>query len=112
MGVTSTGVKIMLATISEATLTATIMLAATEIKGNNKRQRHFQIEDKLDGEIENIRELMMNVSQKQQIAASKQKDFRKGKTRRDCESIAGGNLQNTIWRLGEVQLKDDAANGK
>ena len=41
------------------------MLAATEIEGSNKRQRDFQIEYKLDREIENIRELMMKVSQKQ-----------------------------------------------
>ena len=64
MGVTSTGVKIMLATISEATLTTTTMLTTTKIEGNNKRQINFQLEDKLEMEIESIKMLMMKVSQK------------------------------------------------
>ena len=32
-----------------------IMLATTEAEGSNKRQRDFQIEDKLEREIENIK---------------------------------------------------------
>ena len=55
---------------------------------------------------------MMKVSQKQQKVARKQRNLRKGKTRRDCESIAGGKMQNKIWKPGGVQLKDNAAAGQ
>ena len=44
-------------------------------------------------EIDSIRRLMMKVSQKQQIAARKQRKFGNGRTRTESESIAGGKLQ-------------------
>ena len=30
----------------------------------------------------------------------------------DCESIAGGRLQNKVWKPGEGQLMNDAADGQ
>ena len=87
-------------------------LAETEIGSSSSGQRNFQMEDNLDKEIENIRRLMVKVSQKQQTTAREQRNFNKGKTRRDCECIAGGELQNKVWKLGEVQLKDGAAVGQ
>jgi len=47
---------------------------------------------KLDIEIESIRRLMMKVSQRQQTTARKQKNFSKGKTKAEYESIARGRL--------------------
>ena len=54
---------------------------------------------------------MMKVPQKQQIAARKQKKIGNGKTRTECESIAGGKLQNKIWKHRGVQLKNNVTNG-
>ena len=90
----------------------TTVLGATEIEGSGSGQSNFQIEDNLEGEIESIRRLMMKVSQKKKTATRKQRNISKGKTRRDCESIARGKLQNKIWKPGEVQLKNNAAVGQ
>ena len=50
----------------------------------------------------------MKMPQKQQTAARKQRNFSKRKTRAECESIAGGKLQNKVWKPGSVQLKNNA----
>ena len=41
----------------------------------------------------------------------KWRKFGKGKTRAECESIAGGKLQNKICKHRRVQLKNNATNG-
>ena len=91
---------------------AKLLEVAIEVGDNSSGQSKFQTEDKLDMEIENIRGLMMKVSQKQQTTARKKKNFSKGRKRRDCESTAGGKLQKKIWRPGEVQLESNAAVGQ
>ena len=88
------------------------ILVATEIGSSSRGKDDFQLEDKLDMEIEYIRRLMVRMSLKQQTATRKQKDLCTGRTKVDSESIVGGDLQNKVWKPGEDQLKDDEADGK
>ena len=46
-----------------------------------------------------------------QIAARNKKMFGNGKTKTKCESIAGGKLQNKIWKHRRAQLNNNATNG-
>ena len=96
-GMTSVGIENMLVI---AVTTRATMLVAIELGSSSSRQRIFQLEDRLDKEVEDNREPMARVTQE---------SFNKRKTKADCESIAGGRLQNKIWRPGEMQLKDDVA---
>ena len=43
----------------------------------------------------------MKVSQKQQKAVRKKNNFSKGRTKAEYESIAGGRMQNKIWKPRE-----------
>ena len=54
---------------------------------------------------------MMTVSQKK-TATIKKINYSKEKTRTDCESISSRNMQNKIWKLGKVQMKNNATYGQ
>ena len=68
-------------------------------------------ENLLDREIELVRRIMMEVSQKKP-ATVKQRRSSKRKTTEDYESIASGTMQHKVWRLGEEQQTKAATNGK
>jgi hypothetical protein len=60
--------------------------------------------DKLDIEIEAMREILMKVPQKRQIKVSrKQGSNLKKVTKEDCNNKANGALQHKIWKSGEFQ---------
>ena len=53
----------------------------------------------------------MKVSQKK-TSARKKSNNNKEKTRKECESIAIGKMQNKIWKPGEVQQNNDTTYGQ
>ena len=63
-------------------------------------------------EIENIRILMVKVPPKQQTTTKMQRNFNKGRTKEECDSIAGSKLQTRISKPREMKMKDDAAAGQ
>ena len=73
--------------------------------------RSQQLEDLLDKEIEMMRRMMMKEFRKRP-AAVKQKRSSKRKTAEDCKSTASGAKQHKVWRPGEDQQTEAAANGK
>ena len=65
-------------------------------------QSEYQLENKLDMEIQRIRRLMVKVSQKK-TPTRKQSNNNKRKTIAECESIASGEMQHKVWRPTEQQ---------
>ena len=123
-GVTSAGVKpeatkvalttatSMLATRRAVTVKATTTAETTEFGSSNSKQINFQIEERLDIEIESIRRLMMKVSQRQETTTRKQKNLSKRKTTKYCESTTSGTMQHKVWRPGEEQQIEAVTSGK
>ena len=52
---------------------------------------------------------MVKVSEKKTAARKKKSSNNKKKTVTDCESIASGKMQHKIWKPGEVQHNNIAA---
>ena len=74
----------MLSKIGKMTVETTLVAAELTETGDSS--------SRLDIEIESIRRLMMKVSQKQQTTTRKRRNFSKGKTKAEYESIAGGRM--------------------
>ena len=64
--------------------------------------RNQQSKDLLDREIEQIRRIMMKLSQRK-ISARKKSSNNKRMTMKNCKSVASGARQHKIWRPGEKQ---------
>ena len=52
----------------------------------------------------------MKVSQKKTTIGKQRSNSSKRKTVAEWESIESGKMQNNIWKLGKVQLKNDEEN--
>ena len=52
----------------------------------------------------------MKVSQKRTTAGKQRSSSSKKKIVAECESIESGKIQNKVWKLGKVQLKNDEDN--
>ena len=51
----------------------------------------------------------MKVSQKKAVTRNQRSSSSKRKKVTDCESLASGKMHHKIWKLGEVQKKNIAA---
>ena len=77
----------------------------------NKKMQVYQPKDRLDMEIEELRMLMVNMSQRRNeermniyiIRANRQNNNIRQMIEEDCRSKASGALQQKIWKPRELQ---------
>ena len=76
-----------------------------------EEEERVQQRSELDMEIKLMMDLMRKESQRNKIIERKQRSNKK-KIAADYESIASGTMQHKVWRPGEEQHTEAAANAK
>ena len=77
-----------------------------------KKMQVYHPKDRMDMEIEELRLLMVKMSQRRNeermnifINREKKKSSKRGRmTKKDCRSKASGGLQQKIWKPGELKM--------